>query len=434
MEIAYFDPNETLEREQLEEIQLAKLKDLLRQVMDSNPFYQRKLGAAGFKDAEGIRSLSDLSQLPFTIKEEFVADQAANPPFGTNLTFPLERYIKFHQTSGTTGTPLRWLDTDDSWDWWARCWAAVLCAAGVGPNDRIFFAFSFGPFIGFWSGFEGARKIGALALPGGGMDSRQRLYFLMENQASVLISTPSYALRLADVAKEEGLDLAKSGIQRTIHAGEPGACILATKRRIETLWGAKCFDHAGATEVGAFGFECAVQPGGVHLNEGEFIVEVIDPGTDSSADRGELVITNLGRAGMPVIRYRTGDLVHLDRVPCDCGRGFVRIQGGIIGRLDDMLIVRGVNIFPSSLENIVRGFAEIVEYRVKVIREREMDEMLIEIEVEGVSPDAIAQALINESKVRIGLRPQVTVVPPDTLPRFELKANRVFDCRGEEGH
>lgn len=238
MEIEFFDQEiETADRIRLAQIQVVKLKALLDEVLKSNRFYMRKLKAAGLLNAQEVKTLDDLNGLPFTTKTELVEDQIAHPPFGTNLTFPLERYVRLHQTSGTTGRPLRWLDTEESWEWWTRCWATVFTAMGVKANDRIFFAFSFGPFIGFWSAFDGACKIGALALPGGGMDSRQRLHFLMEAQATVLVSTPTYALRLAEVAKEEGLDVAKGSVRCTIHAGEPGASIPTTKRRIETLGG-----------------------------------------------------------------------------------------------------------------------------------------------------------------------------------------------------
>ena len=207
--------------------------------------------------------------------------------------------MRIHQTSGTTGEPLRCLDTVESWNWWSRCWSSVYRAAGVTAADRVFFAFSFGPFIGFWSGYEGAQLIGALAIPGGGMSSSQRIRAMMVNDITVLVCTPTYALHLAEVAEEEGFDLAASSVNITIHAGEPGASLPTTKKRIEDAWGARCFDHAGATEVGAWGFECQVQSG-VHINEGEFIAEVIDPATLEPAVEGELVLTNLGRPGMPV--------------------------------------------------------------------------------------------------------------------------------------
>jgi phenylacetate-CoA ligase len=423
---------ETLEREALEQFQLEKLQTVLASVLKTNEFYRKKLSEAGVKASEDIQTFDDYRRLPFTTKTELSADQASHPPYGTNLTYPRERYIRIHQTSGTTGQPLRWLDTEASWNWWAKCWGAVYRAAGVTAADRIFFAFSFGPFIGFWSAHEGARHIGALSIPGGGMTSLQRVRAIYHNDISVLICTPTYALRLAEVAAEEGIDIANANVRVTIHAGEPGASIPATKRRIETAWGAKCYDHTGATEVGAWGFECQAQAG-VHLNEGQFICEAIDPATGKPAESGELVITNLGRVGMPVIRYHTGDYVKLvkDRSHsrCNCGRTFRRLEGGVIGRIDDALIIRGVNVYPSAIENIVRRFPEVVEFAVEVYRRGTLDEMEIWLEANTPQPVAIADAVTKAIREALGLRAAVKSVEHGTLPRFELKARRFSDKR-----
>ena len=429
MDVTYFNPEiETADRETLQAHQLARLQAMLRELLAGNAFYRRKLAEAGLQHAEDVRSLDDLERLPFTTKRELVDDQEAHPPFGTNLTYPLERYIRLHQTSGTTGKPLRWLDTPESWDWWARCWGAVFCGAGVGPEDRVFFAFSFGPFIGFWSAWEGTRQVGALAISGGGQNSLQRLHHLLETGTTALCCTPSYALHLAEVARENNLDIAASSVRCLIVAGEPGASIPGTRRRIEEAWGAQLFDHTGATEVGAHGYECRAHAG-VHLNEGEFIVEVIDPVTGRLADEGELVITNLGRVGMPVIRYRTGDQVRLVWERCECGRTFARMEGGIIGRIDDMLIVRGVNIFPSAIENIVRSFREVDEFAIEVYKRGEMDELELKVEVVGEEPEGVARAVQRELERRLSLRVPVHVAPPGSLPRWELKARRVVDRR-----
>lgn len=429
MDIEHLDPFlETLGREALTQIQLKKFQLMLGPILESNPFYRRKLGEAGLRRPADVRSLEDLRRLPFTTKAELSNDQAAQPPYGTNLTFERERYYRIHQTSGTTGEPLRTLDTRESWDWWARCWATVYRAVGVAAADRIFFAFSFGPFIGFWSAFEGAQRIGAMAIPGGGMSSYQRVKAILVNDISVMVCTPTYALHLAEVAEQEGIDIARSSVRVTIHAGEPGASVPATKRRIEAAWGARCFDHAGATEVGAWGFECLAQAG-VHVNEGEFICEVIDPATGRAADEGELVITNLGRIGMPVIRYRTGDQVKMVSAPCECGRSFVRLEGGVIGRVDDAFIIRGINVFPSAIENIVRRFPEVGEFAVDIFRRGELDEMEIRVEVKGADPETVAGAVAQGVREGVGLRVSVQPVPVGILPRFDLKTRRFTDHR-----
>jgi phenylacetate-CoA ligase len=428
----YFDPStETLAREYLQTLQLKKLQAMLSGLWEKNAFYTNKLKAAGVAPAD-FRSLADLCHLPMTYKRELLDDQTAHPPFGTNLTYQLEAYARYHQTSGTTGVPLRVLDTGESWDWWGRCWGFVLSGAGLTAGDRLFTAFSFGPFIGFWAAVEGARQIGAMMIPGGGRDSLQRLELMREAGATALCCTPTYALRLAEVARENNFDLSTLTVRATVHAGEPGASIPETKRRIESSWGAKCYDHAGASEVGAHSFECETQSGGIHVIESEFIVEVIDPKTDEPVppgERGELVLTNLGRLAFPVIRYRTGDVVRLDSSLCPCGRTFARLNGGILGRADDMITVRGVNVFPSAVENIIRRFKEVDEFRVTVYREREMDEMTVEVELLEGADSTLAVAISQAIDTALSFRPNMRLVPRGQLPRFELKSRRFHTKR-----
>jgi phenylacetate-CoA ligase len=417
-----YDPLlETLDAAGRRALQLRRLRAVIGATLGANAFWTAKWRAAGLGAAADLRDWDDLRRLPLTAKRELVEDQAAHPPFGANLTFPLERYVRVHQTSGTTGAPLRWLDTQESWEWWARCWGFVLAAAGVRPGDRAFFPFSFGLFVGFWAGFEGARALGALAIPGGGQDSVARLAAMESLGATVLVCTPSYALHLLQVAREHGVDPAKLPIRVTVHAGEPGAGIPSVRARIEAGWGARAYDHAGMTEMGAYGYECEAQAG-LHVNESEFIAEVIDPATGAPADEGELVLTNLGRLGSPLFRYRTGDRARLADSPCACGRTFVRLEGGILGRLDDMLIVRGVNVFPTAIEAIVRRFP-VEEFQIEVFRDGELDEarVLLEIEGGGAAAGRVQAAL----RASLGIRLQVASVAPGSLPRFELKARRV---------
>ena len=412
---------ETLEPERLLGHQWRRFRGMAEALLASNQFVGRKWRAAGVRSVEDLRGWDDFRRLPLTEKEELVDDQTSNPPFGTNLTYAVERYVRVHQTSGTSGSPLRWLDTQESWEWWARCWGFVLRGAGVGPADRVFFPFSFGLFIGFWAGFEGALALGALAIPGGGQDSPTRLAWMEALGATVLVCTPSYALHLAEVARERGIDLSKLPVRITLHAGEPGAGIPAVRARIEDGWGARAFDHGGMTEMGAYGYECT-QQAGLHVNESEFIVEVIDPATAAPARDGELVLTNLGRVGSPVVRYRTGDHVRLAEAPCPCGRTFSRLEGGILGRLDDMLIVRGVNVFPAAIEGVVRRFPAIDEFQIEVFRAGELDEVRVLVEV----GDAAGASRLQEAlRASLGIRLEVAPVPLRSLPRYELKARRV---------
>jgi phenylacetate-CoA ligase len=423
----YDAANETAPREQLRALQLKKLQDLVREISGLNRFYTTKWNEAGVA-APDIGSFSDFRKLPFTNKSELVRAQEEASPFGTNLTFPVDAYTRVHQTSGTTGMPLRVVDTPESWEWWGDCWGHVLKAAGVSARDRVFLAFSFGPFIGFWAAVEGARKVGAMVIPGGGWDSLQRLHVMRDLGATVLCCTPTYALRLREVAREEHFDMRTIQVRTLIHAGEPGANVAGTKSRIETGWNAKCFDHAGASEVGAHSFECEVQPGGIHLIESEFIAEVLDQQTGKevpAGEIGELVITNLGRTGFPVIRYRTGDLVCPNVSPCACGRTFVRFDGGLLGRSDDMVTIRGVNVYPTAIENVIRQFRSVDEFQVTVTTVHEMQHLEVQIEVvSGNDAEHVRTNVEQAIYHALSLRPTVKVAKPGALTHFEMKARR----------
>jgi phenylacetate-CoA ligase len=373
-----------------------------------------------------LKRCRQFHDIPFTTKQQLVDDQADSPPFGTNLTFPIENYTRVHQTSGTAGKPILWLDTPESWNWWLRCWAEVFKGAGVRRGDRVYVAFSFGPFIGFWTAFEAAQQMGLMTISGGGQSTEQRLQSILQREATVLVCTPTYALRLADVARELGLEMSRSSIRVTVHAGEPGASIPETRKRIEQSFGAKTFDHVGMTEMGAYGFECEKQSG-LHINEDEFIAEMIDPATGAEVEdgqKGELVLTNLGRIGMPLIRYRTGDLSVISRDPCECGRRGARLMGGVLGRADDMITIRGVNVFPSAVESIVRRYPEIVEFAIEIHRHREMHELHLKVEVAG-NANGVAERLAQEFSNDLRIRARVEPVAEGTLPRFELKSRRL---------
>jgi len=423
-EVPYFDRAlETSPPERLRALQWERFRALAREVFPANRFVTEKWKAAGLRSTDDLVSWDDFFRLPCTTKAEMVEDQAAHPLFGSNLTYPLERYIRVHQTSGTAGAPIRWLETPESWRWWGRCWSFVLRGAGVTAEDRVFFPFSFGLFIGFWSGFEGACQLGALVIPAGGQDSPTRLAWMEALGATVLVCTPSYALHLLEVGRQRGLDPAKLPVRITVHAGEPGAGIPEVRSRIEEGWGAKCYDHAGMTEVGAYGFEC-VEQSGLHVNQAEFIAEVIDPASGVPADEGELVLTSLGRAGSPIFRYRSGDRVRLTSEPCPCGRSFPRLRGGILGRIDDMLIVRGVNVFPSAIEGIVRRFPAVEEFQIEVFTRSAMHEVRLLLEVDGPA-DRVARQVVEAMRANLGIRVEAQAVPAGTLPRYELKAKRV---------
>jgi phenylacetate-CoA ligase len=419
-----------LDRAAIEVYQVGELRVLLGALLANNRFYGDKLRAAGVDTIPA--DLRDFTRVvPFTFKPELVADQASNPPYGSNLTHELVRYTRFNQTSGTTGRPMRWLDTPESWDWMVDCWIRIFRSADVGPQDRVFFPFSFGPFLGFWVAFDAATRLGCLAIPGGGLRSAARLQMILDNQVTVLCSTPTYAVRLAEVAAEEGIDLGGGKVRRIVVAGEPGGSIPATRSLIERLWpGARVADHHGMTEIGPVSYECPERPGVLHIMELAYLPEVIDPGTLEAigpSGTGELVLTNLGRAGSPLLRYRTGDIVRrASEARCRCGSYELAIEGGILGRADDMVVVRGVNLYPGAVEEVVRSCGGIAEFRVEICTGRALTEMSIQIEPATGPEDieALRRRVTEALQNAFALRVAVSCVPHGTLPRFEAKAKR----------
>ncbi len=408
--------------------QLEQLRTLLSAIVPANPFYTRKLEGSGRKFST-LKHFTD--SVPLTTKSELAQDQQDNPPYGTNLTFALDQYVRFHQTSGTAGRPIRWLDTAASWDWMRGNWEQVLRAAGVTRADRVFCAFSFGPFIGFWLAFEAALQLGCLCLPGGGLSSAARLRAILENEITVLCCTPTYGLHLAEVATREGIDLAASKVKLLIVAGEPGGSIPGTRQRLSKLWNdARVFDHHGMTEVGPVTFECPERPGVLHVIESAYVPEIIDPASGQTVETGqtgELVLTTLGRIGSPLLRYRTGDLVKAaaDTV-CQCGRTDLALEGGILGRTDDMVIVRGVNIYPSAVEAMMRAFPDVAEYQVQVSTANALVELHIQVEPTPTcaNPEGLTKALQDLCETVWSLRVPVSLAAPGALPRYELKAHR----------
>ena len=413
-------------REQLDALKLERLRGLVREILPHNRFYAAKLSRV---PAE-LPSLAALEDWPFTFKEELVGAAAATGGPG-NLTWPSDRYVRFHQTSGTHGRPLPVFDTADDWAWWMACWQSILDRGGVRSGDRVLVASSFGPYVGFWSCFDAVLTRQAMAIPTGGMTSLARLELARALGATVLVATPSYSLHLAEVASEHKLGLEHLRIRLVIVAGEPGGSVPAVRARIGEAWGAEVLDHAGATEVGPWGVG-DLAGRGLDVIEPWFHPEFLSVETGRAAGPGELselVLTTLGRAGAPVIRYRTGDLVR-PRWPtaeeiAAGGCPWVRLEGGVVGRADDMLVVRGVNIFPGAIDDIVRGFPEVVEYRLTVSTRESLDVLHLEIEDRLSEPGRVAREL----QLRLGLRVEVAAVPGGSLPRFEGKARRIIDRR-----
>ncbi|MBW3596136.1 MAG: phenylacetate--CoA ligase family protein [Planctomycetes bacterium] len=413
---------ERLAPEELARHQVVRLNHLLDAILPHNKFYAEKLAGVRLP----LASPEDVARLPYTFKDELIGEAPFD--YAANLTYPLERYVRFHRTSGTRGRPLAVLDTAADWGWWMDVWQYVLDAAELGPEDRAAMLFSFGPFIGFWSANDALLARGCMTIPCGGLSTLARLELLRTSRATVVFCTPSYALHAAEVAAENQIEVASLEVRRIVVAGEPGGSIPAVRSRIEAAWNAKVIDHSGATEVGPWGYADA-ENRGLRVIESHFLAEFLSLETGRPAAEGELaelVLTTLGREGAPVIRYRTGDLVR----PVWSAPGenrFVLLEGGVLGRADDMMIIRGVNVFPSSIEQILRSFPEIVEYRMTAHKAGAMDALTVEIEDRLERPERVAK----EMQVRLGLKVAVRSVPSGSLPRFEGKGKRFVDRRGE---
>ena len=417
------------DRPRTEADQLAKLQTLIGELLKGNEFYRERLEKVGLDSS--VKSLSEFtSKMPFTTKMDLVWDREEFPPYGSNLTYPLEQYTRYCQSSGTTRGPLPWLDTQESWAAMLDCWDEVYEAADVGPEEVIFFAFSFGPFLGFWTAFDSATRRGNLSIPGGGLSSKARLQAMINHNASVLCCTPTYALRLGEMFAELDDDDAEDyRLKKIIVAGEPGGSIPEVRKRISELWeGAAIFDHHGMTEVGPVTYEHPDKPYTLCLIEGAYLAEVIDRETHQEVEpghKGELVLTTLTRTACPLLRYRTGDLV--EKVYCDSPGGGEQIfclHGGVLGRVDEMVVIRGVNVYPTAVEKIIRGFPEVVEFQVIQTTRQSMAELEIGIEAgPGAAPD-LADRVARELADAFTLRIPVRLVEKGSLPRFEFKSRR----------
>lgn len=432
---------ETLGRADLERLQLAKLRRVVGWASERSPHYRRTL--AGISP-DALSTRDDLRRLPFLTRQQWMDSQSTAPPYGELPVAGPDKAIRLHTTSGTTGRqPLRALDSRKDWAWAAEMWCYGMWAAGVRPDDVAYVAFGYGSFIGFWGLHYGLEKLGALVIPGGAQPTESRVHQIVDFGATVVASTPTYALRLAQEARTLGIDLPGSAVRTLILSGEPAGSIPETKALIEQQWGAKAYDTAGMTEISTiFMFECAHQPGGAHVIEDHLIEEVVDPLTDEPVgydEMGERVVTSFGRSMIPLIRYRTADLVV--KVPasrCRCGRAFDIYEGGVLGRVDDMLLVRGTNVYVRAIEGIVRGVGGIEEFQVRISREDIRDEITVLVELEPSirdnTWDAVRERLGKDlSAAHEGLRFTVERAPAGSLPRFELKAKRLVDVRPNGG-
>lgn len=318
---------------EIRSVQEKKFAALMREVLRNNLFYQQKYDPLGFS-AERPAGLSDRADLPLTQRSELVEDQREHPPFGSNLSYPVSRYTRLHYGREVPSSPLCWLDTPESWSWWLDCWDDVYEAAGVTEDDRVLIACLAGPRVGCWPAMEAGQRRGALMIAGGELDPQERLDAVLRHEVSVLLATTDEAMRLAEIAVQKGDDPKRGPVRVTIHPERPEAGMHEVRSRVASLWGAEPFYQIGSTEIGAWGFGCGERDR-VHVNETEFLAEVLDPSTrerapadDDGVQCGELVLTNLGRVGSPLIRYATGHLVQFSRQRCECGRTTAVLRNG----------------------------------------------------------------------------------------------------------
>ncbi len=438
----YWNPVlETLSREKIKQLQLKKFKRIFNWAYQHSKFHRQLYDIAGIKP-EDIQSLDDARHVPRVDKSMMQGVQGKDPfPYGDALCVPLDEVSVFRQTSGTTGQPVYQPDTWQDWEWWMECWSYILWAQGYRPSDRVFIPFGYNIFVAFWAGHYAAEKIGCEVIPGGALDTRARILKIQELQATAMMGTPTYILGMGDTARlKMNLDLSEWPIDKITCAGECGASIPSTKRRMEKTWGAKVYDHAGATEIGAWSYECMDQPGGMHVNEALFLVEIEDLETgeiiDEPGQRGKMIITALDREAQPCIRFDSKDVIEWAAEPCSCGRTFRLIQGGVVGRVDEITKVKGVLLAPSAIEDVVRGVDGLGdEYEVIVDKAGYSDRIRLRIEI---LPDAqnrrrpIETELADQLRLKTNLGYEIEVCGFETLPRYEVKAKRFKDKRKKE--
>ena len=439
----YWNPFlELLPQEQLRALQLKKFKRALGWAYNNSPFYRKLYQDAGL-EPEDIKSFQDIRLVPKIEKGMLREVQRREPfPYGDMLAVPIREVTEFRQTSGTTGTPVYQADTWQDWEWWSECWSYILYAQGYRDTDRVFIPFGYNIFVAFWAGHYAAEKIGCEVVPGGVLDTQARVLKMQELKCTAFMATPTYVLNMADVARNKlAIEPSSIGIKRITCAGEPGASIPSTKKRMEEAWGCPVYDHVGATEIGAWGYECTFQPGGLHINEAFFLVEIEDIETgeliDEPGREGKMIITAFDREAKPCIRFDSKDVIRWADYQCECGRTFRVIDRGVIGRADDITKVKGVLLAPSAIEEVVRGMDELGdEYEVIVSKKGDVDDILLKVELrpgfQG-SQDHVLASLKDQLRLKTNLGYRIELHPYGSLARYEVKAKRFKDLRKKGG-
>jgi len=426
---------ETMPREKLEKIEFSYFKNLFTYGKSHSPLYAEKLKGLEVGD---LKTIDDIKKVPFTYKEELRKWQENVDPFpyGGLLGVPIEEVSSFRQTSGTTGRPVYVPESYESWQWRIEAWCHILWMAGFRPRHRLFLPFGYNVYVAFWEAHYAAEKLGCEVVPGGALDTKGRVNKIIELKANAMAGTPTYILNIAQEALGMGIDPKSFGIERILGAGEP--LPEATRKRIEATYNCKMFDHIGSTETCGFAGMCEAQKG-LHIIEPFFLVELLDRETLSKevavGEQGVIVITPLGRRSFPVIRFNTNDVAVKGPSQCECGRTSHKLME-IVGRVDDIRKIRGVLFSPKAVEQLVRSeFPEIAEYEIVVTRKDIMDEITLRIEVDRKlgkeQADEVAKRLGERHKIKTNLSCKVKVEPEGTLPRYDLKAKRFKDMRGD---
>ena len=424
---------ETLPREAIEALQLKRLQHAVERVYATVPFYRESFNKAGVTP-DKIKSLADLQRLPFTLKQ----DMRDNYPYGL-FAVPMERIVRIHASSGTTGKPTVVGYTRRDIEIWAELMARSFGAAGVGRGDVIHNAYGYGLFTGGLGAHYGAEKLGAAVIPMSGGNSKKQIMIMQDFGSTVLTCTPSYSLYLAEVAAEQGIDIKGFPLRVGIMGAEPWS--ESIRAEIEEKLNIKAIDIYGLSEILGPGvaIECIEEQHGLHIWEDHFIAEIINPDTGEvlpAGEQGELVITTITKEGIPMIRYRTRDITRLITEPCRCGRTHRRLER-MSGRTDDMLIIRGVNVFPSQIESVLMNIEGVEpHYQLIIDREENLDSLEVQVEVnEDTFSDAVktlqdlATRIRKEIKELLGITCKVRLVEPKTIARSEGKAKRVIDQR-----
>ena len=437
----YWNPVlETLPRQKLQQLQLKKFREIFTWAYEHSPFYKKLYSDAGIEPGD-IKTFDDIIRVPKIEKSMMRDVQGKDPfPYGDILSVPLEQVTDYRQTSGTTGQPIYQADTGQDWEYSTEAYCYALYAQGYRPGDRLFLPFGYNIFIAFWAYHYAGQKLGCEVIPGGVLNTEARILKMQELKATAMGATPTYVLGMAETARKMGIDPPKDLFIRKITvAGEPGGSIPATRKRMEDAWGAKVFDQVGSTEIGHWGWECRYQSG-LHVNEGLYLVEIEDVDTGEPitgpGKRGKMVVTTFTRQAQPCIRFDVKDLIQWSDRSCDCGRTYRLLEGGIMGRSDDITKVKGVLLSPTAIEEVVRDIPQLSnEYQVVVTKKGDIDDITLKVEImpEYTADEAsIRTVLVDQLRVKTNLGYHIEFHPYESLPRSQAKSRRFQDMRPKQ--